>query len=144
MDRKQKDCGDYKLHRLADRPVSRAAQLSCNTCPRTLYCHRCYDNHLVLAPNGHVTDSAKTSVCAYLYSCEECRKQINLWKSRRKRQRPHKCWVYFCKTFKDRIDIDIHNCATCSLWARRKVPTILDYQLNVRVAAVHWAGRPIP
>ena len=110
VDRKQKDCGDYKLHRLADRPVSRAAQLSCNTCPRTLYCHRCYDNHLVLAPNGHVTDSAKTSGRAYLYTCEECRKQINLWKSRRKRQRPNKFWEYFCKTFKDCVDIYIHKC----------------------------------
>ena len=57
-----------------------------------------------------MTDSAKTSGCAYLYSCEECRKQINLWKSRRKRQRPNKCWAYFWKTFKDCVDIDIHKC----------------------------------
>ena len=36
--------------------------------------------------------------------------KINLWKSRRKRQRPHKWWAYFCKTFKDCVDIDIHKC----------------------------------
>ena len=36
--------------------------------------------------------------------------KINLWKSRRKRQRPNKCWAYFCKTFKDCVDIDIHKC----------------------------------
>ena len=34
--------------------------------------------------------------------------KINLWKSGRKRQRPHKCWAYFCKTFKDCADI--HKC----------------------------------
>ena len=45
-----------------------------------------------------------------LYTCEECRKQINLWESRRKRQRPNKFWEYFCKTFKDCVDIYIHKC----------------------------------
>ena len=43
-------------------------------------------------------------------SCKSCRDQMNLWKSRGKRQRPHKCWGYVCKTFKDWVDIDIHKC----------------------------------
>ena len=30
--------------------------------------------------------------------------------SRRKRQRPNKFWEYFCKTFKDCVDIYIHKC----------------------------------
>ena len=88
--RKLKDCGDYKLHRLADRPVRRATK-----CPAT-----------------HVNVPSRSGIqrsCTYTPVRSDVNK-INLWKSGRKRQRPHKCWAYFCKTFKDCADIGIHKC----------------------------------
>ena len=49
--------------------------------------------------------------CALTYTpVRSAVNKINLWKSRRKRQRPHKRWAYLCKTFKDCVDIEIHKC----------------------------------
>lgn len=99
MDRKQKDCGDYKFHSLADRPVRRAT--------KSTYVIR---SSVLGQPSRSGTQRSCDRLLKDLYSCEECRKQINLWKSRRKRQRPHKCWAYLCKAFKDCVEIDIHKC----------------------------------
>ena len=49
--------------------------------------------------------------CALTYTpVRSAVNKINFWKSRRKRQRPHKCWAYLCKTFTDCVDIEIHKC----------------------------------
>lgn len=103
-----KDCSDCKLHCFADRPVRRAT-------PATHVNVRCKVTGVRTTMSfRHPTAMWQTpqrTQCALTYTpVRSAVNKINLWKSSRKRQRPHKCWAYFCKTFKDCVDIDIHKC----------------------------------
>lgn len=129
---KQKDCADYKRSLPVEGTIPRPTQAPCNVCCRSFYGERCLEQHRRCSPDGKVANRRGSAVCAYLYTCKSCRKQVNLWRKRHQSQRPHKCGEFYCKTCNNFAMADEHQCF---------IPRVLEND-QVNVVGPPAAKRP--
>ena len=107
---KQKDCRDYQVILSNFDKPPRPTQVTCLVCNRCFYGSYCEHNHLTFSPRQKSVNTVEQSVCNYLQKCKTCCKSLDWWKNRSKRQRPHVCETFMCKTCKGVDRVAHHRC----------------------------------
>ena len=106
----QKHCREYLAILPGDGKPPQPTQVPCPNCGRSFYGPHCHENHRVFSPNAQGAETPDHAICVYLRKCKKCCKSLDWWTNRHKRQRPHKCQAYVCKTCKDVVEVGTHQC----------------------------------